>query len=257
MSEQTNAQVNEQTGANAQMQETVLSVNTVKVAVIKATKATTEKNSKGESIVWHRLDSAIKESDEYINTSKNNVEYAAKMPMVDVSAGIQWLYDNQGLKNVQDWFTAKLIEVNRPILATAGAATQTECDLIADIQSLVAFDTLQSARGRKASSLNADQWKIYHPALALYLKAFFAEKKVNEEKIGALVNKYVHLVKGAVYHFSPIGDKSTMDKVQEMIDFVCEKVIVEKPEIESVAAFAVQVMQNNCEKYDVDGADEY
>lgn len=240
---------------NAVAQKT-LSINTVKTEVIKAVKTVTEKNSKGESVVWHRLPDEIKGSSEYVNTSKNNVEYAARMPKFDLQGGIQWLFDNQELKNVADWFEAKLIEVNRPILATAGAATQSHCELIGDIESLIAFDTLESARGRKASSLNAEQWKIYHPALALYLKAFFTEKRVPEDKIAPLVNKYVHHVKGAVYHFSPL-DEATGEKVQEMIDFVCEKILIEKPELETVAAFAVNVMQNNREQFTIEGVEDY
>jgi hypothetical protein len=234
-----------------------LTLATVKCAVIKATAQKIELNSKKEKTVWLRLDDAIKGNADYIVTSKNNAEFAAKLPSLDIESGIKWLADNQGLENVRQWFEAKLIEVNRPIIATAGASGLNECDLIADIQSLIAFDTLESARGRKASSLNAEQWKAYQPILALCLEKFFTDKKVDAGKLAQLVGKYVHLIKGAVYHFSPVGDDSTMDKVQEMIDLTCEYVIEQKPELESVAAFAVQVCMSNREKYTIEGADEY
>ncbi len=234
-----------------------LAVVTVKCSVIKATEQKIELNSKKEKTVWLRLDDAIKGNADYIVTSKNNAEFAAKLPSLDIESGIKWLSDNAGLENVRQWFESKLIEVNRPIIALAGASGLNECDLIGDIQSLIAFDTLESARGRKASSLNADQWKAYQPILALCLEKFFKDKNVDSGKLPQLVGKYVHLIKGAVYHFSPVGDDSTMDKVQEMIDLTCEYVIEQKPELESVAAFAVQVCMSNREKYTIEGADEY
>lgn len=234
-----------------------LALVTVKCPIIKASEQKIELNSKKEKTIWLRLPESVKSNAAYVVTSKANTEYAAKLPSVDVQAGINWLAQNAELANVREWFESKLIEVNRPIIATAGASGFTECDLIADIQSLIAFDTLESARGRKASSLNADQWKAYQPVLAYCLEKFFADKKIEGGKLTQLVGKYVHLIKGAVYHFSPVGDDSTMDKVQEMIDLTCEYVIEQKPELESIAAFAVQVCMSNREKYTIEGSDEY
>ncbi len=108
---------------------------------------------------------------------------------------------------------------------------------------------LLTARGRKAKSLNGDQWKVYSPVLSLCLNRFFAEKKV--ANVQPLVNKYLHLVKGAIFNFAPIGDQGTIDKVGEMIDYVFEYVVETMPELESLAAFAVTVMEGNKKEYAV------
>jgi hypothetical protein len=231
-----------------------LAINAIKTNVIKGDKVSIETNSKGAKITWLRLKDEIKDNGSYIVTSKDNTEYAAMLPAPDIESGINWLFNNQGLENVRDWFKDQFTRVNRPLIATAGASG-TEVELIGDIESLIAFDTLESARGRKASSLNSDQWKAYSPILADCLKRFFEEKKA--QNVSPLVNKYLNLIKGAIYHFSPIGDNSTMEKASSMIEYTFEWVIGNKPELETIAAFAVTVMENNKKKYSTDGESEY
>lgn len=236
------------------MSEKTIEMKTVKTGIIKGAKVSIEQNSKGDKVTWLRLAEEIKDNAEYVVTSKNNTEYAAKLDIQDPIAGFAWLQENAGLENVREFWNGLFITANRPIIATAGASG-VEAECVCDIESLVAFETLQSARGRKASKFDADMWKAYSPILADSLRVFFEEKKVSN--VAPLVNKYLHLIKGAIVHFSPIGDNSTMDKAASMIEFTFERVIATKPDMESIAAFAVTVMENNRAKYSTDAESEY
>ena len=235
-----------------------LEMKAVKKSIVKAAKTSLEQNSRGDKVTWLRLADDVKDNAEYIVTSKGNVEYAAKLARVDAE-GVRdmafWLSENSGLDNVQEWVNGLFIAVNRPILALAGASGFAEAELIEDIESLVAFETLQSARGRKASKFDSDNWKAYSPVLSACLKSFFEAKKI--ENTAPLVNKYLHLIKGAIVHFNPIGDQSTMDKASAMIEFTFEWVAANKPEMETLGAFAVTVMEANKQKFSVDAESEY
>lgn len=232
-----------------------LAINAIKCDILKAGKVSIEQNSRGDKVTWMRLEDQVKDSPAYIVTSKNNVEYAAKMPKLDIQAALLWLMDNQEMKNVGEWFEGLFIAANRPILALAGAGGLKEAELIGDIESLVAYETLQSARGRKASKFDSDNWKAYSPILASCLKKFFEEKKI--ENTAPLVNKYLHLIKGAIVHFSPIGDDGTMNKAAEMIEYTFEWIVANKPDMEALGAFAVTVMEANKAKFSVDSESEY
>ena len=235
-----------------------LEMKAIKKAIVKAAKTSLEQNSRGDKVTWLRLADDVKDNAEYIVTSKNNVEYAAKLARVNAESVRDmafWLSGNSDLDNVQEWVNGLFVAVNRPILALAGASGFAEAELIEDIESLVAFETLQSARGRKASKFDSDNWKAYSPVLSACLKAFFEGKKI--ENTAPLVNKYLHLIKGAIVHFNPIGDQSTMDKAASMIEFTFEWIVANKPDMEALGAFAVTVMEANKQKFSVDGESEY
>ena len=235
-------------------QAKVLSVNAVKVPVLKGSVTSIEKNSKGDKVTWLRLTEDQKNDANLICTSKNNTEYAARMEVKsaeDVLMAADWLRENAELRNVQDWFNGLFVSVNRPIIANAGAAGL-EAELICDIESLVAYETLQSARGRQASKFDSDKWKAYSPVLANCLKAFFEAKGYTT--VQPLVNKYLNLIKGAIVNFNAVGDDAAR-KAAEMVEFTFEWVVTNKPELESLAAFAVAVMEANREKYSVEGSE--
>lgn len=234
----------------------VLAVNAMKAAVIKGSITSIEKNSKGDKVTWLRLTEDQKNDASLICTSKNNAEYAARMELKsadDVLLAADWLRENAGLQNVQDWLNGLFIGVNRPIIATAGASGL-EAELICDIESLVAYETLQSARGRKASKFDADMWKAYSPILVNCLKSFFEAKKITN--VQPLVNKYLNLIKGAIVGFNPIGDDAAK-KASEMIEYTFEWIVVNKPEMESIGAFAVTVIESNLEKYATEDGSGY
>lgn len=232
-----------------------MEMKAVKTAIVKASKTSIEQNSKGDKVTWLRLADEIKDNNQYIVTSKNNTEYAAVAPKADIQASLLWLMDNQGMTNVNEWFESLFTAVNRPILALAGASGFQDAELIGDIESLIAYETLQSARGRKASKFDSDNWKAYAPILSLCLKKFFEDKKI--ENTAPLVNKYLHLIKGAIVHFNPIGDQSTMDKASAMIEFTFDYIVEKMPEMEALGAFAVTVMEANKAKFSVDSESEY
>lgn len=232
-----------------------MEMKAIKTAVVKASKTSIEQNSKGDKVTWLRLEEAIKDNNQYIVTSKNNTEYAAIAPKADIQGSLLWLMDNQEMSNVQEWFESLFTAVNRPILALAGASGFAEAELIGDVESLIAYETLQSARGRKASKFDSDNWKAYSPILSACLKSFFEAKKI--ENTSPLVNKYLHLIKGAIVHFNPIGDESTMNKAGEMIEYCFEWIVANKPDMEALGAFAITVMEANKAKFSVDSESEY
>jgi hypothetical protein len=232
-----------------------LNFNPIKKAVTKGGNVSIEKNSKGDKVTWLRLDETIKDNASKLVTSKNNVEYSCDAPKVDIESALLWLGENKHMVNVLDWFDGLFIAANRPLLATAGASGLSECELIGDIESLVAFDTLQTARGRKASKLDSEAWKLYAPILSECLGRFFSEKKI--QNVTPLVNKYLHLIKGAIVYFSPIGDESTMNKASEMIQYTFMWIVANKPDMEAAGAFAVQVMESNKAKYSIEEGSEY
>lgn len=234
-----------------------LAVTAIKTDVVKGNVTSIETNSKGEKVTWLRLAEEIKDNAGYIVTSKNNTEYAAKFQQAtgDAVRSIgAWLAENADMQNVQDWINSLFVTVNRPIIALAGASGL-QAELIGDIESLVAYETLQTARGRKASKFDGEMWKAYSAVLANCLKLFFEEKKV--QNVQPLVNKYLNLIKGAIVHFSPIGDNGTMDKAASMIEYTFEWIVANKPELETIGAFAVTVMEANKAKYSTDGESEY
>lgn len=230
-----------------------LTVATRKVPVIKAAQASIEKNSKGDKVTWLRLPQDIKDNGAYIVTSKNNCEYAARLEFAPtfVADSVEWLRQNQELDNVGEWLRGQFINVNRGIVGVAGAAGL-EAELIGDIESLIAYETLQTARGRKAGKFDGEQWKAYSPILADCLKRFFEQKKI--VNVAPLVNKYLHLIKGAIVNFSPIGDDA-MVKAEEMIEYTFDWIVANKPEMETLGAFAITVMQSNREKYTMEEDD--
>ncbi len=235
-----------------------MEMKAVKRAIVKAGKTSIEQNSKGDKVTWLRLADDVKDNAEYIVTSKGNVEYAAQSHIHNADNVViigDWIKQNAGLQNVQDWINGLFIAVNRPILALAGASGLAEAELIEDVESLVAYETLQSARGRKASKFDSDNWKAYSPVLSACLKSFFEAKKI--ENTAPLVNKYLHLIKGAIVNFNPIGDQSTMDKAASMIEYTFEWIVANKPDMETLGAFAVTVMEANKAKFSVDEDSEY
>ena len=231
-----------------------MSIEMKKVAIelVRGNVVSQEKNSKGDSVEWLRVAKDVKDNAAYTITTKDNKEYAAKLPTVgEVEVGVycDWLKANAGMLNVQDWFSNQFIAANRALLQEAGVAGKDTVEVLADIEALVAYETLQSARGRKASKLDADQWKEFSPVLSDCLAKFFTEKKV--QNVGPLVNKYLHLIKGAIVGFNPIGDDAHA-KATEMLEFTFAWVIEHKADMETLAAFAVSVLQANGEKFKTD-----
>ena len=228
-----------------------LEMKKINVELIKGNVVSKEKNSKGESIEWLRVEKEVKENAAYTITTKDNKEFAAKLPGIgeqEVLEFCDWLKSNAVMQNVQDWFAGQFVAANRGLMQEAGAAGFSEVGILGDIESLVAYETLQSARGRKASKLDADAWKLFSPVLSDCLARFFVAKRV--QNVTPLVNKYLHLIKGAIVNFSPIGDDAA-DKAMEMLSYTFEWIIENKPEMETLAAFAVSVMQSNIEKFGV------
>lgn len=222
------------------------------VELIRGNVVSREKNSKGDSVEWLRVSKEVKDNASFTITTKDNREYAAKLPTVgesDVTAYCDWLKNNAGLQNVQDWFAGQFTAANRALMQEAGAAGKDSVEVLADIEALVAYETLQSARGRKASRFDAEQWKAYSPVLSDCLSRFFAEKKV--QNIQPLVNKYLHLIKGAIVGFNPIGDDAH-EKATEMVGYTFAWIIEHRADMETLAAFAVSVMQANGEKFKTD-----
>ena len=230
-----------------------LEIKAIKSLVLKGSVASIEKNSKGDKVTWLRLDQATKDNGAYIVTSKNNTEYAARLELAPtfVADSVEWLRQNQELENVGEWLRGQFVAVNRGIVGVAGAAGL-EAELIGDIESLIAYETLQTARGRKAGKFDGEQWKAYSPILADCLKRFFEQKRI--VNVAPLVNKYLHLIKGAIVNFSPIGDDA-MTKAEEMIESTFDWIVANKPDMETLGAFAVQVMQSNREKYTMEDDD--
>ena len=222
------------------------------VELVRGNVVSREKNSKGDSVEWLRVAKDVKDNAAYTVTTKDNKEYAAKLPTVgEIEVGIycDWLKANAGMLNVQEWFANQFIAADRALMQEAGAAGKDTVEVLADIEALVAYETLQSARGRKASKLDADQWKAYSPVLSDCLSRFFAEKKV--QNIQPLVNKYLHLIKGAIVGFNPIGDDAH-EKATEMVAYTFAWIIENRADMEALAAFAVSVMQANGEKFKTD-----
>lgn len=224
----------------------------ISVELIRGNVVSREKNSKGDSVEWLRVAKDVKDNAAFTITTKDNKEYAAKLPTVgEIEVGIycDWLKANAGMLNVQEWFANQFIAADRALMQEAGAAGKDTVEVLADIEALVAYETLQSARGRKASKFDADQWKAFSPVLSDCLAKFFTEKKV--QNVVPLVNKYLHLIKGAIVGFTPIGDDAHA-KATEMLGFTFTWIIEHKPDMEALAAFAVSVMQANGEKYKTD-----
>lgn len=224
----------------------------ISVELIRGGVVSREKNSKGDSVEWLRVSKEVKDNAAFTITTKDNREYAAKLPTVgesDVIGYCDWLRSNAGMVNVQDWFAGQFTAANRSLMQEAGAAGKDTVEVLADIEALVAYETLQSARGRKASRLDAEQWKAYSPVLSDCLSRFFAEKKV--QNIQPLVNKYLHLIKGAIVGFNPIGDDAH-EKATEMVAYTFAWIIENRADMETLAAFAVSVMQANGEKFKTD-----
>lgn len=224
----------------------------ITVELVRGNVVSREKNSKGDSVEWLRVSKDVKDNAAYTVTTKDNKEYAAKLPTVgelEVGNYCDWLKANAGLLNVQEWFSNQFIAADRALMQEAGAAGKDTVEVLADIEALVAYETLQSARGRKATRLDADQWKAFSPVLSDCLAKFFTEKKV--QNVVPLVNKYLHLIKGAIVGFNPIGDDAHA-KATEMLEFTFAWVIENKTDLEGLTAFAVSVLQANGEKYKTD-----
>lgn len=234
-----------------------LEMKKINVELIRGNVVSKEKNSKGDSIEWLRVSKEVKDNAAYTITTKDNREYAAKLPAIgetEVNLFCEWLKQNAGMVNVQEWFSSQFTAANRSLMQEAGAAGQSEVGVIGDIESLVAFETLQAARGRKATKLDNDAWKVFSPILSDCLARFFVEKRI--ENVSPLVNKYLYLIKGAIVGFNPIGDDAA-DKAMDMLGYAFEWVCVNKPEMETLAAFAVAVMQSNIEKFSAKDASGY
>lgn len=223
----------------------VLTMNLVKSEVVKGSIVSNEKNVRGDSVQWLRLSDEYKSGAGWIATSKQNQEFAAYLPPVDVESGIRWLADNASLANVREWFEAKIIAANRPLIANAGAGNLNSVDLVNDIESLIAFDTLETQRGRKASSLNLEQWKAISPLVVDFLRLHYQAAGAPDKAVQQLTNKYLGLIKAVTVSYSPIGDAETYAKVGEFINGLTDYVVNVKPELESVALFMVQVCENN------------
>lgn len=223
----------------------VIKMSLVKSEVIKGSIVSNEKNVRGDSIQWLRVGEEYKSGNGWIVTSKQNQEFAAHLPPMDVESGIRWLAENSGLTNVREWFEAKIVAANRPLIANAGAGNLNQVDLVNDIESLIAFDTLETQRGRKASSLNLEQWKMVSPLVVDFLRLHYQAAGAPDKAVQQLTNKYMGLIKAVTVSYSPIGDSETYAKVGEFIDGLTDYVVNVKPELESVVLFMVQVCENN------------
>lgn len=235
----------------------VLSLNPTAAAVIKGSVISHEKNSKGISVSWQRLRKEEKENPALLTTSKNFVEYAATRPAVHFRDSFQWLLENSELSNVQEWFSELFDRVNRPILQEAGASSMPEAKLIGDIESLVAFETLESRRGRAASRLNGDQWKVLSPLLSACLFKFFTVRKnIPEAGAKSLTNKYLNIANGVLVAFKPVGEDAH-GKLDEMLEFAFEELLSSHPDLESLLSFMIAVSLKNREEYAVDVENDY
>lgn len=234
----------------------ILSITPIESAIIKGSVESKEKNSKGASVNWMRLTKEQKERSDLLSTSKNFVEYAAQRPMVHVGHVVEWLRDNQSLENVKEWLQGLFDAVNRPLIQEAGAAGLS-AKLIGDIESLIAFETLESRRGRAASRLNQDQWKIISPLLSACFYRFFTERKnIPDGPAKSLTNKYLHIANGVLVAFKAVGDDAH-GKLDEMLEYAFEALLESHPDLESLLSFMIAVSLNNKQAYAVPEGDEY
>lgn len=238
-------------------QTKILAVNPKASAVIKGTIVSTEKSSKGQNVVWQRLEKSIKEDANKITTSKNYVEYAADRPLIKIRESFDWLRDNAELQNVQDWFVGLFDSVNRPLLAEAGAGGLASANLIGDIESLVAHATLEARRGRAATRLSADQWKILSPLLAEQFFDFFHHSKnIPEGPAKNLTNKYLNITRGVLVAFQTVGDDAH-DKLDELLEYAFVNLVQSHPDLESLFSFMIATSAKNRETYSTDTDEDY
>lgn len=239
------------------MSDKILTLNPVVTAVITGAITSNEKTQKGASVSWKRLRKEEKENSALLTTSKNYVEYAAEKPKINFRGSFAWLMENAELTNVQEWFSELFDRANRPILQEAGAGRMPEAKLIGDIESLVAFETLESRRGRAASRLNGDQWKVLSPLLSACIFRFFtAKKNIPEAGAKSLTNKYLNIANGVLVAFKPVGEDAH-GKLDEMLEFAFEELLQSHPDLESLLSFMIAVSLRNKEEYAVALDEDY
>lgn len=232
----------------------ILSVSPKATAVIKGTIVSTETSSKGQKVVWQRLEKSVKDDANKITTSKNYVEYAADRPLIKVRESVQWLADNSELANVREWFVGLFDAVNRPLLAEAGAGGMASANLIGDIESLVAHATLEARRGRAATRLSAEQWKILSPMLAEQFFDFFhGTKNIPEAPAKSLTNKYLNIARGVLVAFQAVGEDAH-NKLDEMLEYAFINLVQTHSDLESLFSFMIATSAKNRETYSI--ADE-
>jgi len=235
-------------------QSKILSVNAKPTPVIKGSIVSTETSSKGQKVVWQRLEKSIKDDANKITTSKNYVEYAADRPVIKIRESVQWLVDNAELNNVQEWFVGLFDTVNRPLLAEAGAGGLQSANLIGDIESLVAHATLEARRGRAATRLSADQWKVLSPLLAEQIFDFFhGTKNIPEAPAKSLTNKYLNIARGVLVAFQAVGEDAH-NKLDEMLEYAFINLVQTHSDLESLFSFMIATSAKNRETYAI--ADE-
>lgn len=238
-------------------QTKILAVTPKASAVIKGSIISTETSSKGQKVVWQRLEKSIKDDGNKITTSKNYVEYAADRPLIKIQESFDWLRDNAELTNVQEWFVGLFDSVNRPLLAEAGAGGMASANLIGDIESLVAHATLEARRGRAATRLSADQWKILSPLLAEQFFDFFhTSKNIPEGPAKNLTNKYLNISRGVLVAFQAVGEDAH-EKLDGMLEYAFINLVQTHPDLESLFSFMIATSAKNRETYSTDTDEDY
>lgn len=201
-----------------------------------------ETNSKGQKVIWHRLPSDIKDDATKVTTSTQNVEYAVQRPMVDIEQFGRFIADNANLQNVSD-FVIELFDVtNRRLIQEAGAGGLSEVKLIADVESLIFYATSESARGRKATRFNPDQWKIFSPIFTLHAYNVYRGRGDDEtlaKKKASDMNGFARI---ALSQNAPM-DLKLLKAIGKMLDESFMRIIEEKPEHESLWAFGVAIVE--------------
>lgn len=178
-----------------------ITINPKKTPVVKGSVAKQETSKKGgveTSVTRYRLP----ETFSGFKTSKDVTDYGISGGLkFDHRADIQWLANNQDLGNVVEWFDSIYSRVNAKIVAEAGAAGL-DAGLLLDIESLVGFETLESARGRKATRLDGDQWKFILTALSSSVKSGHSAKH-DAAKLPALTNHTMGIIRACIVLQSP------------------------------------------------------
>lgn len=238
-------------------QTKILAVNPKASAVIKGSIVSTETSSKGQKVVWQRLEKSVKDDANKITTSKNYVEYAADRPLIKIQESFDWLRDNAELQNVQDWLVGLFDAVNRPLLAEAGAGGMASANLIGDIESLVAHATLEARRGRAATRLSADQWKVLSPMLAEQFFDFFhTSKNIPENPAKSLTNKYLNIARGVLVAFQAVGEDAH-NKLDGMLEYAFINLVQTHPDLESLFSFMIATSAKNRETYAIADEEDY
>lgn len=224
----------------------VLNFNPVNRAIVRGSVISKEIASKGTAVTWRRLEKEVKEDSAMLHTSRDYVEYAVARPAVDVRAVGEWLAENASLQNVQDWLVDVFDQVNRRIVQSAATEGKGEANLIGDIESLVYFQTMESARGRKASRLHGDHWKLLSPVLGAYVGRYYVDiKGYDDDKAKRIASRMLDFMKAALSTSAPMTDSTILGAMHEILKYAMEPITASHPEMESLVAFGLGVVESH------------